>query len=163
VVAATGVPIVAEAVGGNGFKIAREVFDTDGKPVRLATVKQNDRFVVVLRVTAENKDGGHMMIVDPIPAGFEIENPDLSFNEDVTFYPWLTTDIADHTEARTDRFMAAMDRFSGDPLEYTVAYTMRAVSPGVFAAPAATVEDMYRPERFARTATGKVEVVGPTR
>jgi uncharacterized protein YfaS (alpha-2-macroglobulin family) len=163
VVAATGVPIVPEPVGGNGFKIVREVFDTDGKPVRLATVKQNDRFVVLLRVTAENKDGGHMMIVDPIPAGFEIENPDLSFNEDVTFYPWLTTDIADHTEARTDRFMAAMDRFSGDPLEYSVAYTMRAVSPGVFTAPAATVEDMYRPERNARTATGKVEVVGPTR
>ncbi len=163
VVAATGVPLVPEPQGGNGFRIVREVFDTDGNPIRLTTIKQNDRVVVKLRVTAENKDGGHMMIVDPIPAGFEIENPDLSFNEDVTVYPWLTTDIADHTEARTDRFVAAMDRYSGDALEYSVAYTMRAVSPGVFTAPAATVEDMYRPERFARTATGKVEVVGPTR
>ena len=40
---------------------------------------------------------------------------------------------------------------------------MRAVSPGIFAQPAATVEDMYRPDLNARTATGTVEVVGPTR
>ena len=104
-----------------------------------------------------------MMIVDPIPAGFEIENPDLSANEDALPYPWLTTDYATHTEARTDRFIAAVDRSSGDPLDYSVAYTMRAVSPGVFTAPAATVEDMYRPERNGRTGTGTVEVVGPTR
>jgi hypothetical protein len=163
VVAATGVPTVPDPAGGNGLKIARNVYDTDGNPVALKTVAQNDRFVVVLTVTAETKDGGHMMIADPIPAGFEIENPDLSINEDAAPYPWLTTDYAKHTEARTDRFIAAIDRSGGDSLQYSVAYTMRAVSPGVFTAPAATVEDMYRPERNARTGTGKVEVVGPTR
>jgi uncharacterized protein YfaS (alpha-2-macroglobulin family) len=40
---------------------------------------------------------------------------------------------------------------------------MRAVSPGTFAQPAATVEDMYRPGLEARTASGRVEIVGPTR
>ena len=59
--------------------------------------------------------------------------------------------------------MAAFDRDDGDSLEFSVAYTMRAVSPGKFAQPAATVEDMYRPELNARTGTGTVEVVGPTR
>ena len=77
---------------------------------------------------------------------------------------WLSVDnTAVHTEARTDRFVAAMTRSEGDALEFSVAYTMRAVSPGTFAQPGATVEDMYRPELFARTAAGKVEVVGPTR
>ena len=40
----------------------------------------------------------------------------------------------------------------------TVAYLVRAVTPGSFAHPAATVEDMYRPDRFGRTATGAIEV-----
>jgi alpha-2-macroglobulin len=40
----------------------------------------------------------------------------------------------------------------------TVAYLVRAVTPGLFVHPAATVEDMYRPDRFARTAAGKISV-----
>ncbi len=162
-VAATGVPTNPEPAGGNGFRIEREVYTPDGDLTDLATVKQNDRFVVVLHVTAANQQGGHIMVVDPIPAGFEIENPDISASGDTSAFSWLSTDTPNHTEARTDRFVAAFDRTDGDPLDYSVAYTLRAVSPGTFAAPAATVEDMYRPELNARTAAGTVEVVGPTR
>jgi alpha-2-macroglobulin len=32
------------------------------------------------------------------------------------------------------------------------------VTPGAYVHPAATVEDMYRPERYARTAGGKLTV-----
>ena len=32
------------------------------------------------------------------------------------------------------------------------------VSSGSFVHPAATVEDMYRPDRFARTATGRLDI-----
>jgi uncharacterized protein YfaS (alpha-2-macroglobulin family) len=39
-----------------------------------------------------------------------------------------------------------------------VAYIVRAVTPGSYVHPAATVEDMYRPDRFARTASGRLEV-----
>ena len=35
---------------------------------------------------------------------------------------------------------------------------VRAVTPGTYTHPAATVEDMYRPERHARSATGRLEV-----
>src|SRR5262249_2988898 len=38
------------------------------------------------------------------------------------------------------------------------AYIVRAVTPGTFVHPAATVEDMYRPERYARSAAGKLTV-----
>jgi len=68
-----------------------------------------------------------------------------------------------HKEFRTDRFVAAVDRGKKDPQNFQIAYLVRAVSPGVFAHPAASVEDMYRPERRARTASGTVEVVGPLR
>jgi uncharacterized protein YfaS (alpha-2-macroglobulin family) len=41
---------------------------------------------------------------------------------------------------------------------FTVAYVARAVSPGRYVLPQAFVEDMYRPDRYGRTATGAVEV-----
>jgi uncharacterized protein YfaS (alpha-2-macroglobulin family) len=76
-----------------------------------------------------------------------------------------------HTEFRDDRFVAAFD-FFGTPVgrnrgdgeadnpvaSATVAYIVRAVTPGSYVHPAATVEDMYRPNRFARTASGRLEV-----
>src|SRR5262249_1051282 len=49
-------------------------------------------------------------------------------------------------------------RKSGDPSVFSVAYVVRAVSPGRYVHPQAYVEDMYRPDRFGRTATGTVEV-----
>ncbi len=163
VVSASGIPIRPEPQGGNGFRIERNYYLPDGTPADVTTVKQNDRFVVVLSVTSDHSYGGHLMVVDPIPAGFEIENPDISASGDTSAYSWLSTDTPTHTEARTDRFIAALDRNDDDSLDFSVAYSVRAVSPGVFAQPAATVEDMYRPELNARSGSGKVEVVGPTK
>jgi alpha-2-macroglobulin len=40
----------------------------------------------------------------------------------------------------------------------TVAYIVRAVTPGSFVHPAATIEDMYRPERYARSGAGTLVV-----
>ncbi|MFO1184599.1 MAG: alpha-2-macroglobulin family protein [Bauldia sp.] len=162
-ITASGVPTVAPPASGNGFKIERAYFRTDGKPANVATVGQNERFVVTVTVTADRGVGGRLMIVDPLPAGFEIENPNLSASGDTATYDWLDADTeVAHTEARTDRFVAAVTRSSGDPVQFKVAYSVRAVSPGKFVAPAATVEDMYRPDRRARSASGRVEVVGTT-
>jgi uncharacterized protein YfaS (alpha-2-macroglobulin family) len=163
VVAATGVPTTPEPAGGSGFTIERDYYTPEGDLVDVSTVAQNDRFVVVLTVTSDHRYGGHLLVTDPIPAGFEIENPDISASGDTASLGWLSTDSATHTEARTDRFVAAVDRDDDASTEFTVAYTVRAVSPGVFAQPGATVEDMYRPDLNARSAPGTVEVVGPTR
>ncbi len=59
-----------------------------------------------------------------------------------------------NSEFRDDHFGAAFERKSGDPSVFTVAYVVRAVSPGRYVHPQAYVEDMYRPDRFGRTATG---------
>ena len=147
-----------DAERGSGY------YTPDGTLSDAVTVGQNDRFVVVLRVAADRARAGRLLIVDPIPAGFEIENPNLSASGVTSGYDWLAVDnVASHTEARADRFVAAVDRQEGDSLELRVAYTVRAVSPGIFARPGATVEDMYRPELNARSDHGQVEVVGPTR
>ena len=160
VVAATGVPTTPDPEGGYGFKIERTYYTPDGEEADIATVKQNDRFVVELTVTSDHDFGGHLMITDPIPAGFEIENPDISTGGSVSAYDWLSTTTATHTEARTDRFVAAVDRDDNSSTEISVAYSVRAVSPGRYVHPGTLVEDMYRPDLYGRAPFGIVEVVG---
>ena len=63
-----------------------------------------------------------------------------------------------NAEQVVNAFIAAFDRNSGDARSFSFAYVVRAVTPGVFAHPAATVEDMYRPQFAARTATGMMEI-----
>lgn len=159
----TGIPLDPEPAGGDGFTITRTYYNTDGTEADPSTVAQNDRLVVVLTVTADEKRFGRLMVVDPLPAGFEIENPNISSSGNTSSYEWLQVErnVA-HTEARTDRFMAALTRSAEDPVEFSVAYGVRAVSPGRFVHPAAIVEDMYDPDRQAHTDTSSVEVVGPT-
>ena len=64
-----------------------------------------------------------------------------------------------HTEFRDDRFVAAYDHTPEQSAFFSAAYTVRVVSPGHYVHPGASVEDMYRPERFGRTAFGSVEVI----
>ena len=71
---------------------------------------------------------------------------------------WLPEPSAAHSEFRKDRFVVAFDRNGGASRTFTAAYVVRAVTPGVYTVPAAVVEDMYRPELSARTATGVMEV-----
>jgi uncharacterized protein YfaS (alpha-2-macroglobulin family) len=63
-----------------------------------------------------------------------------------------------NSEFRDDRFTAAFDRTGNDKAVFTVAYVVRAVSPGKYVLPQAYVEDMYNPSRYGRTGTGRVEV-----
>jgi uncharacterized protein YfaS (alpha-2-macroglobulin family) len=70
---------------------------------------------------------------------------------------WLTTANAEHAEFRSDRFIAPVDHRGSDA--FRLAYIVRAVTPGVYHQPAATVSDMYRPEYRANTGTGEVIVL----
>ena len=94
-----------------------------------------------------------------MPAGFEIDNPRLASSGDTGALAWIANAATPvHTEFRDDRFTAAFDRNTGDQSVFTVAYVVRAVSPGDYVLPQAKVEDMYRPDRFGRTGTGTVKV-----
>ena len=128
-----------------------------------------------------------MLLVDRLPAGLEIENPRLVEGGDIKALDWLKNSTKpEHTEFRDDRFVAAFNFFGGNvtrgqatieddgdtesdgPADKkadatpvttaSVAYIVRAVTPGTFVHPAATVEDMYRPDRYARSAAGKLTV-----
>ena len=72
---------------------------------------------------------------------------------------WIEDGVeAANTEFRDDRFTAAIDRKANDKAVFTVAYVVRAVSPGRYVLPQAYVEDMYNPSRYGRTNTGAIEV-----
>mgnify|MGYP006153120833 CR=1 FL=1 len=83
-VSVTGIPTTPPAASNEGFGISRVFYNLDGTEADLTDVTQNDRFVVTLTVTASEGRNGRLLIVDPLPAGFEIENPNLSFSGDVS-------------------------------------------------------------------------------
>ncbi|HXW24068.1 MAG TPA: alpha-2-macroglobulin [Xanthobacteraceae bacterium] len=159
VVSVTGAPVTPEPAAERGFKIERLYYTLDGKPANPAKAKQNQRFVVVLKTTEGQPQYGRVIVADYLPAGFEIDNPHLVSSGDTGTLSWIE-DAAEpvHSEFRDDRFTAAFDRKAGDKAVFTVAYVVRAVSPGRYVLPQAYVEDMYRPDRFGRTATGSIDV-----
>jgi uncharacterized protein YfaS (alpha-2-macroglobulin family) len=159
VVTVRGAPVTPEPAAEHGFIIERKTYTMDGAAVDASTVKQNTRLVVVLKVTEAQPQFGRVMVADYLPAGFEIDNPHLVSSGDTGTLPWIT-DAAQpvSTEFRDDRFTAAFERKSDDPAIFTVAYVVRAVAPGKYVRPQASVEDMYRPDRYGRTASESVEV-----
>jgi uncharacterized protein YfaS (alpha-2-macroglobulin family) len=159
VVSVGGSPVTPEPAAVNGFKIERSYFSLDGKPVDVSKVKQNDRFAVVLKITEAKPEFGHIMVSDYLPAGFEIDNPHLVSSGDTGTLAWIEDgEEPENTEFRDDRFTAAIDRAADNKSIFTVAYVVRAVSPGKYVLPQAYVEDMYNPSRYGRTGTGSVEV-----
>ncbi|MFO1149629.1 MAG: alpha-2-macroglobulin [Alsobacter sp.] len=161
VVTVSGNPIVPEPAASQGYAVERSYYKFDGTKVDPSSVKQNDRLVVALKVTESEAKYARLLLVDLLPAGFEIDNPNLVDGNGVEALNWLKRDVEPvATEYRDDRFVAAIDRTSDQPAFFTLAYVVRAVAPGRYVHPPATVEDMYRPERFGRTAFGSVEVTG---
>ncbi|MGN6771444.1 MAG: alpha-2-macroglobulin family protein [Rhizobiaceae bacterium] len=158
VVTAVAAPADPLPAGGDGFSIARTYYTLDGQETDVTEAEQNQRYVVVLKVTEENSWPSRVLVTDLLPAGFEIDNPSLVGSAQLSNFDWLGSTEVAHTEFRDDRFVAAFNRSGSDAHEMTLAYVVRAVTPGVYTLPAASVEDMYRPQLSARTATGRMEV-----
>ncbi|HEX6133759.1 MAG TPA: Ig-like domain-containing protein [Longimicrobiales bacterium] len=110
----------------------------------------------------------HAALVDPLPAGLEPLNPELSgtgFTDDpgargpripgrlpATWRPaWF-----DHQNLRDDRAEAFASLLP--PGDYEYSYLARATTPGTFIVPPARAEMMYQPETFGRGA-GDVVIV----
>ena len=155
----SGAPLEPEPAASQGYQIEREVYTLDGKKTELKSLTQNERVVVVLKITETEAKYAKLLVVDRLPAGLEIDNPALFDSGSLEAFAWLKRDIEPtHVEYRDDRFVAAVDRDAGQSAFFSLAYVARATTPGHYVHPSATAEDMYRPERFGRTAFGEVEV-----
>ena len=161
----SGAPVEPEAALAQGYELERTFYKLDGTKTELTRLGQNDRVVVVLKITEAEARYARLLVVDRLPAGLEIDNPALFDSGSIDAFSWLKRDLEPvHTEYRDDRFVAAIDREPGQSAFFTLAYVVRAVAPGHYIYPPATAEDMYRPERFGRTGVrgdrGEGEVSG---
>lgn len=146
-----GAPTEAPPAAVEGIAVVKEYRSIDGESVKLSEVMQGDRIIVSITVFPRQQRLTPAVIVDLLPAGFEIEGvlrPE--DGGDTGPYAWLG-DVATPriAEARDDRFVAAIDLTNQQPV--TMGYVVRAVTPGVYAVPGAVAEDMYRPDVFGRS------------
>jgi hypothetical protein len=101
--------------------------------------------VVVEAVTSMRRDG--VALVDPMPAGFESVNTNLATSERAATGGLSAAWV--HLEMRDDRSEAfALTLPEGT---HRFSYTVRATTPGTFAAAPAKAEEMYSPETFGRS------------
>ena len=150
-----GVPEGTVTATGYGYALSRNYYTLDGAPASFP-VAAGTRLVAVLDVRPAEAQGARLMVDDPLPAGLEIDNPNLLRSGDIAGLGWLETAEARHAEFRADRFLAQVDWQGAEP--FRLAYIVRAVRPGDYHHPAALVEDMYRPEYRATTASGRIAV-----
>jgi uncharacterized protein YfaS (alpha-2-macroglobulin family) len=173
------------AISRSYFTLDGEPVDLASAAGGSAEIGQNERLVAVVKIESDEAHG-RVLLVDRLPSGLEIDNPRLVEGGDVANLEWLKDTLKpQHTEFRDDRFVAAFDLSAkaaatsnggagegeGEGADdvaaappptakasAAVAYIVRAVTPGNFVHPAATIEDMYRPERYARTEAGLLTV-----
>ncbi|MFM5528607.1 alpha-2-macroglobulin [Aeromonas veronii] len=146
-----GYPEQAPARISKGMSVTRSWFNSDGQPFDPAKVKVGDLVVVRLNVSSESAVPD-ALLVEMVPAGFELENPALGNSiklEELSIEgkpAWQSewNDYLKHQEFRDDRYTAALDLSAGSNQQ--LVYLMRAVTPGRYQVPPTQVEDMYRPE-----------------
>ncbi len=146
-----GYPEQAPARVSKGMSVTRSWFNSDGQRFDPAKVKVGDLVVVRLNVSSESAVPD-ALLVEMVPAGFELENPALGNSiklEELSIEgkpAWQSewNDYLKHQEFRDDRYTAALDLSEGSNQQ--LIYLMRAVTPGRYQVPPTQMEDMYRPE-----------------
>ncbi len=163
-------PLPAEK---EGLRLNKRILDLNGKLVDVTSLRQSERYVVMILGRMIDESFHEMALVDLLPAGFEIETVLTRPMRQEKAYRWLPrltyTKLA---SARDDRFVASFDigsryrrpRRKQDDKKpvlpaFAFAYVVRAVTPGTFALPGVRVEDMYAPRVHGRTEEGTVTIL----
>jgi hypothetical protein len=155
-----GTPTSAPPPARQGMLISKALYRPDGARVSTSEFRQGDRLIVAIEIASQSARETPAIIADLLPAGFEIEAvlrpQDAAPQGPYRFLGELTQ--PEMAEARDDRFVAAVTLY--DKKSATVAYMVRAVTPGRFTLPGVSAEDMYRPDVFARTGSRQITIAG---
>jgi alpha-2-macroglobulin len=152
-----GEPANPSQVPNNGFEVSRSLYNMSGQPVDLNQVKSGDLLAVVIKGECQTKDTHSVMVVDMLPAGFEIET--VKFNDSYMKenFSWMDDlTLLSRVEKRDDRYMAAFDQT--DAGTFVMTYFVRALNPGTYKYPSVVVESMYRPQFSARSTEGVLTI-----
>jgi uncharacterized protein YfaS (alpha-2-macroglobulin family) len=127
-------------------------------------IKAGARVRVRLKMVADNRRY-HVALVDPLPAGLEIVNPDLAVSGSLPQDPdspdyrygwWWWGTWYEHQNMRDQRAEAFTSLLWDGVYDYN--YIARATTPGTFVVPPAKAEEMYSPEVFGRSSSDLVIV-----
>lgn len=156
----SGVPRRKMPAEDAGFAVFRAFYTLEGKRANLDKIRQGDTLVAVIHGESTSKRDQQAMVVDLLPAGFELDNERLQGGRSREELRWLgELTQATHEELRDDRYVAAFGMNRWDEQTFKFSYLVRAVSPGKFTLPAVYVEDMYQPTYFARTSMSTVTIL----
>ncbi|MAT43249.1 MAG: hypothetical protein CL609_12995 [Anaerolineaceae bacterium] len=127
-------------------------------------IKAGARVRVKIKMVADNRRY-HVALVDPLPAGLEIINPELAVsgsipqdpNEQESRYGWWWWRPWYEFQNMRDNRAEAFASLVWDGV-YEYSYVTRATTPGTFIVPPTKAEEMYSPEVFGRSA-GDIVIV----
>ncbi len=149
-----GVPISAAGMEEDvGIRVRRSFLRPDGEPWQGERFREGDRVLVRFEIEAP-RSLQNIAIVDPLPAGFEIENPKLATTDGKTSQKGRLR--VQRSEMRDDRLILFANPGRGKS-SYT--YVVRAVTPGSYTLPPIAAECMYDTAIRSVHGSGKIEVV----
>jgi uncharacterized protein YfaS (alpha-2-macroglobulin family) len=159
------------AAAQHGFEVERryEAIEDPADVQRLSDgswqIRAGARIAVELTMVA-TASRYHVALVDPLPAGLEVINPDLTPSAVPPPGPsplerggrggWWWGPWYQHQNLRDNRVEAFTALLPGGVYSYR--YEARATTPGEFVVPPAKAEEMYTPETFGRSASDRVVV-----
>jgi uncharacterized protein YfaS (alpha-2-macroglobulin family) len=92
-----------------------------------------------------------------LPTGFELEDTSLNRGASIANLTWVgDRHETRFEELRDDRYVASFEIESGD--RFTLAYLVRAVTPGQHVVPNIHIEDMYAPQFNGRSGASTVTI-----
>ncbi len=147
----TGYPKKAPKLQNKYIDVVRTLYDMQGKKIERKQYRVGELFIAHLSVRGDKRTD-NALVVDLLPAGFEIENLNISKGENFENikingkHPKTVMNNAYilHQEYRDDRFAAAIKIHRHRSVD--LFYLVRVVSPGIYKVPPTLVEDMYSPE-----------------
>ncbi len=141
-----------------GFTTTLE--SADGVPVADAAPASTNTTVGAYFVYRGYLRSGHrlqrkesVLVIGDVNPGAEV-----SSDGDVLVWGRLRGVVHAGAKGNTRAIVAALDLDAGAARKFTLAYLIRAVTPGVYQQPAVLVEDMYQPWQLGRGAMGTVKI-----
>src|SRR5206468_6706044 len=141
------------------MRVSRKFYTSTGDTLDLDQLKQNTVFVLLIEGRADDAQEHRALLLQGLPAGWEIAGR-LAAGKTAGM-PWLGELTETEAEPAADDRFGATVLLTKDQPAFRIAVRLRAVTPGAFELPGATVSDMYRPALFARQHTGRIRVLAP--
>jgi uncharacterized protein YfaS (alpha-2-macroglobulin family) len=142
----------------NDLMVRRRYLDKHGAPVNHSLFRQGDLIIAEITVKALKENLENVVIVDMLPAGFEIENPRIQSRKGID---WIGKEAyqPQYMDIRDDR-MVLYGGFEINQVRKFY-YALRVVTEGTFLLPPIRAEAMYAPMKASVASSGSVTVSKP--